>query len=65
MSTRIPALKRSLREAYIDETQINLNAVKHGSEGSHEDCKASNTVMPCAEDLSIRGFGIDVLEGGS
>jgi hypothetical protein len=45
---------------YIYETQINVNAMKHGSKGSHENGKAGNTPMPCTKNLCICGFRVDV-----
>jgi hypothetical protein len=47
-------------KTHVDETQINVYAVKHGSKGSHEDCKAGNAPMPCPQDLIIGGFWVDV-----
>lgn len=49
-------------ETHVDESQINIDAVKHSTESSHEDCKSGNAPMPRIEDLSIGGFGIDVCE---
>ena len=48
------------RYTYVDETQINVDAVKHGCEGSDKDPKAAYGIMPYAKDLSVGGLGIDV-----
>jgi hypothetical protein len=47
---------------HIDEPQINVNAVQHGTKRSHEDCEAGNTPMPGVKYLSIGGFGVNVWE---
>jgi hypothetical protein len=49
-------------ESHINKAQIYVHAVKHGSECSHKNGKASNAPMPCAKNLGIRGFGVDVCE---
>jgi hypothetical protein len=47
-------------KTHIDEAQINLDAVKHSSKSSHENGKASNTPVPCTQNLAICSFGVDV-----
>jgi hypothetical protein len=49
-----------LQLTHIDEPQINVNAVQHGTKRSHEDCEAGNTPMPGVKYLSIGGFGVNV-----
>jgi hypothetical protein len=55
-----PVIKVGCRETHVDETQINFDAMKHTSERSHENCEASNGIMPYAKNLGVSSFGVDV-----
>jgi hypothetical protein len=50
--------------AYIDEAQINVDTVEHGSKGSHENSKARNAPMSRPKNLGISGVRLEIYEQG-
>lgn len=49
-----------LMTTHIDKSQVDLDTMKHRSEGGHENCESSDTPMSSSEDLSISGVGLEI-----